>query len=97
MSAPPEAARTSLTTFIVGEKEFCILRSTKGPIHASLSITPPSDSLAPFQLATVVTWNKERFTNNDLDQIRSDFAARDDVWNQSFLEGKIPSTLAVTV
>lgn len=97
MSAPLEAAPSSLSTFVIGEQEFCIQRSPKGTVHTLLSTAPPSDPLAPFQLATVITWNKERFTNDDLDQIELDFAARDDVWNPSFLEGKAFSTIAVTI
>lgn len=97
MSAACEAPPTGLTTFIISEQEFCILRSPKGLVHASASITPPRGSRASFQLATVITWNKKRFTNDDLDQIELDFTARDDVWNASFLEGKIPSTIAAAI
>lgn len=97
MSAPLEAARSTLSTFVIGEQEFCIQRTRKGAVHALSSTTPPSGSLAPFHLATVITWDKERLTNDDLDQIKLDFAARDDVWKPGFLEGKVLFTIGVTM
>lgn len=92
MPVPLEAALSGLSTFVVGEQGFCIQHSPKGTVHTPL---PPSGSWAPFQLATIINWNKERITDNDLDQVKLDFAARDDVWNPSFLEGKVFSLIAV--
>ena len=53
------------------------------PFRALLSGT--EGDLLP---ATVINWAKDRFGDNDLDQIAADFAPQDDVWTRAFLAGE---------
>ena len=51
--------------------------------------TVPSDRQGDLVPCTIINWDKDHFESKDLEFISNNFALYDDVWNPSFLDGKI--------
>ena len=82
----------STTLIAVGSNDYYVHQS---PFHRfffspSAFHDVPFKSFAKHLIAcTIVNWAQDEFTEEDLNTIASSFASHDDVWNQTFLAGKI--------
>lgn len=79
------------TTFSLEDREYHIDPRSRGylppPQHTSISVI---DQYVP---CTIVTWAGETITNEDVENIRRDYEATDDVWCAGFLQRKYIRTM----
>ena len=88
-----EATGPKFTTLIaVGSNDYYVHQSAFHRFFFSPSAFKdlPFKSFAKHLIAcTIVNWVQDKFTEGNLDTIASSFASRDDVWNETFLAGKL--------
>lgn len=93
------AVQTRLITFTAEGQDFLIQPNPAGQISSfqTSSIRQwPSACVLDFLLATVISWDKSHFTKDDLEHVKADFAARDDVWVGSFMKGEVPHSTVIS-
>jgi len=76
---------TTFTTFTAGGRTFGL--QNKIPINNLRENGASSTSLTGPTLTTVIKFNGDTFSDNDLAEKKAYFSSCDDVWSEEFLQG----------